>query len=289
MRQHTPLPTSTPYSAWTDSLSFLLLTRTDAVVPQAHRVGVSGACAPIQHFRDRNYGSHVMTIDLLRLHTRQLSACRRCHSAGFPVAGVPVSPARSEDIPTLLSRKARILVVGQAPGRTEATGTQAFIGAAGRTLFNWFARAGIDEAGLRSSALIVAVTRCYPGPSATGRGDRVPTRIEVSLCRPWLEHERSLLRPSLIIPIGQMALHTMTGRSVLSEVIGKTIDSGGTTCIPLPHPSGSSAWTYGLGNRDRLEAALHLIGEWWNDHVGAESPSGSAVTCSDNPEGRSTR
>ena len=230
-----------------------------------------------------------MTIDLLRLHTLQLSACRRCHSAGFPVAGFPVSPVRSKDIPILRSRKARILVVGQAPSRTEATGTQPFVGAAGRTLFNWFASAGIDEAGLRSSALIVAVTRCYPSLSAKGRGDRVPTRIEASLCRPWLEHERSLLRPSLIIPIGQMAIHALTGRGILSDVIGKTIDIGGTACIPLPHPSGASAWNYGLGNRDRLEAALHLIGEWWSDHAGAKTPSARAVTCSDNPEDSSTR
>ncbi|MSQ44265.1 MAG: hypothetical protein EXR45_08710 [Chloroflexi bacterium] len=47
--------------------------------------------------------------------------------------------------------------------------------------------------------------------------------------------------PSLIIPIGQLAIHAMTGRTVLSEVIGKTLDIGGITSIPLPHPSGASA------------------------------------------------
>jgi uracil-DNA glycosylase len=208
-----------------------------------------------------------MTIDLLHRHVRQLSECRRCHTAGFPVAGVPVSPVRAEDIPALLSCKARILIVGQAPGRTEASGTQPFIGAAGRTLFNWFASAGIDEADLRSSALISAVTRCYPGPSATGRGDRLPTRVESTLCRPWLEDERKLLRPSLIIPIGQMAIRVMTGRKVLSDLIGTTLVVDGTACIPLPHPSGASSWIYGPGNRDRLSAALKHIGKWWGGHI----------------------
>ncbi len=116
------------------------------------------------------------------------------------VAGVPVSPVRSEDIPTLLSRKARVLLVGHAPGRTKGNRTRLFIGAVGRTLFKWFASTGIDEAGLWSSALMAAVIPCYPGPSATGRGDRLPTRFEASLCCPWLEHEQSPLRPSLNHP-----------------------------------------------------------------------------------------
>ncbi|NDE77508.1 MAG: hypothetical protein EB039_15850 [Proteobacteria bacterium] len=103
--------------------------------------------------------------------------------------------------------------------------------------------------------------------SATGRGDRLPTRVESTLCRPWLEDERKLLRPSLIIPIGQMAIRVMTGRKVLSDLIGTTLVVDGIACIPLPHPSGASSWIYGPGNRDRLSAALKHIGKWWDSQI----------------------
>src|SRR5512146_2352707 len=100
----------------------------------------------------------------LDAHCRALAQCRRC---GHPDSVLPiVSRARSP----------KVMLVGQAPGKVETIGGKPFAGRAGRTLFRWLGRAGLNEDTARSRIYIAAITRCYPGPSPGGRGDRVPSR-----------------------------------------------------------------------------------------------------------------
>ena len=97
----------------------------------------------------------------------ELLQCQRC--------------ARDEGVQPIVSLACapRAMLVGQAPGKTEAAGGRPFAGRAGKTLFAWLARAGIDEATARDRIYISAVTRCYPGPSPSGRGDRVPAGFHI--------------------------------------------------------------------------------------------------------------
>src|ERR1043166_9583095 len=99
-------------------------------------------------------------------HRAELAACRRCdlHADIVPILSLAVSP--------------RVMIVGQAPGKVEAGGGRPFAGRAGRTLFRWLAGAGIDEETARRRIYIAAITRCFPGPSQSGRGDRVPSPVE---------------------------------------------------------------------------------------------------------------
>jgi uracil-DNA glycosylase len=114
----------------------------------------------------------------------ELEACRRCERRGEGV--VPI---------VSLARAPRVMLVGQAPGQVEAQGGKPFAGRAGRTLFKWFEQAGIDEITARRKIYIAAVTRCYPGPSPSGRGDRVPSIEEQDACSSWLESELAIIRP----------------------------------------------------------------------------------------------
>ncbi|GAC1413418.1 MAG: hypothetical protein NVSMB53_11010 [Gemmatimonadaceae bacterium] len=155
------------------------------------------------------------------------------------------------------------MLVGQAPGKVEAEGGIPFSGRAGRTLFGWFARAGIDEADARETIYISAITRCYPGAHPSGRGDRVPTREEQSRCADWLDQELRLIRPKLLIPVGRLAIERFLPSVPLSELIGtKRIvghAGGRSVVIPLPHPSGASSWTYQMDHKVLVDNALHLI------------------------------
>ena len=101
--------------------------------------------------------------DALAVHARALAACRRC------ALGPGIAPVVSDAVAP------RVLLVGQAPGRSEASAGRAFLGPAGKTLFRWLDRAGLDEAAARAAIHFAAVTRCYPGPHPSGRGDRVPS------------------------------------------------------------------------------------------------------------------
>ena len=81
------------------------------------------------------------------------------------------------------------MLIGQAPGITEGQVKRPFNAGSGRRLFQWLGEAGWDEADFRARAYMTAITKCYPSPSGNGKGDRVATPFEQTLCRPWLEQE----------------------------------------------------------------------------------------------------
>jgi uracil-DNA glycosylase len=156
------------------------------------------------------------------------------------------------------------MLVGQAPGQVEAGGGQPFAGRAGKTLFRWLERAGVDEPTARRHIYIAAITRCYPGPSPSGRGDRVPSPQEQETCAAWLDAELRLLRPTLVIPVGRLAITRFLPSLPLDQLIGRshTVSHVGGTAlvIPLPHPSGASSWIHQANHPQLLDRALELLG-----------------------------
>lgn len=193
------------------------------------------------------------SIDLhLESHRTRLGACVACGSRDEGV--VPIQS---------LARRPRAMLVGQAPGKTETVDQRPFAGRAGRTLFKWLAVAGASEESFRRRVYIAAITRCYPGPSGSGRGDRVPTTREQDTCSQWLDAELRLIRPRLLIPVGRLAISRLVGDGPLDSLVGRELEvehSGGVSvAIPLPHPSGASSWIHEKGHSELLERALDLL------------------------------
>jgi uracil-DNA glycosylase len=188
----------------------------------------------------------------LAMHCRALADCRMC---GHGKSVVPI---------VSLATSPKVMLVGQAPGQVEAAGGQPFAGRAGKTLFRWLERAGIDEPTARKRIYIAAITRCYPGPHPSGRGDRVPSPSEQATCSVWLEQELRIIRPKLLIPVGKLAIARFLPNRALDELIGRTHDvehaGGRSLAIPLPHPSGASSWVHQGNHPALLERALELIG-----------------------------
>ena len=189
----------------------------------------------------------------LEKHCRALAGCRLCGLA--------------DDVMPIVSHaeRPRVMLVGQAPGKVEAAGGKPFAGRAGRTLFRWLERAGIDEETFRRRVYIAAITRCYPGPSASGRGDRVPSLVEQEACSRWLDDELRLIRPALVIPVGRLAITKFLPNVPLDQLIGRVHDiehaHGTTRGIPLPHPSGASSWIHEGNHPQLLDGAIRLIAE----------------------------
>lgn len=189
---------------------------------------------------------------LLDAHREAMLDCRACghHRNVVPIASD--------------ARRPRAMIVGQAPGITEAGGGKPFAGQAGRTLFRWFERAGFDEQSIRDDVYIAALTRCYPGRAPSGRGDRVPGGEEQERCSGWLDAELRIIQPPVLIPIGRLAIARFLGAQPLDQVVGRVHEvahAGGTSqVIPLPHPSGASSWFHMPANARLLERALELIG-----------------------------
>ncbi len=189
-------------------------------------------------------------VALTELHAR-LRACRLCLEAGYDIFPRAIFSG---------SIGARLMVIGQAPGITEKEAGRPFNAGSGTRLFKWLAEAGIEEDWFRRTQYLTAVTKCYPGRSKSGSGDRVPSPAEQRLCRPYLEAEITLIDPALIIPVGRLAIGLFYPAGLpLEEIIGTQKQADGRWIIPLPHPSGASRWPFIQTNRARIANALALI------------------------------
>ena len=183
----------------------------------------------------------------LRSLQRDNRVCRACAEAGYPLESLPVVEGRPGQ---------RAYMLGQAPGLLEGAELRPWRGRAGRTLRRWLE---LDEDAFYETFYCASVTRCYPGRVPGGRGDRVPTPREQALCAFWREWELRLLRPSLIVPVGGIAVRRLLGPLSLLACVGERFELGAATVIPLPHPSGASGWLNSLDNRGRLERATALV------------------------------
>jgi len=186
---------------------------------------------------------------MIEQHQQRLRRCSRCANMIGPViTGNPI--------------QTRIMSVGQAPGIREGELQRPFAWTAGKTLFKWFEQIGMDEETYRNHVYMAAVCRCFPGKKPQG-GDRVPTQDEVKNCAPWLQAEYQLLQPTLILPIGKLAIQQYLPCKKLTEVVGLVhpilLEGRAVDVIPLPHPSGLSTWFHTEPGKSLLQHALTLI------------------------------
>jgi uracil-DNA glycosylase len=174
---------------------------------------------------------------------RDLAGCRRCADAGFQIESAPVVQGAAGR---------RAYLYGQAPGIVEGAEGAPWRGRAGRTLRRWLE---LDEEAFYATFYCASVTRCYPGRTA-GRGDRTPTPAEQRLCGSWGSEELRLLGPILVLTVGGLAARAILGARTLTDCVGKSFMIDEAVAIPLPHPSGASAWLNDRVNRARLGKAL---------------------------------
>ncbi|MHB8059456.1 MAG: uracil-DNA glycosylase family protein [Gaiellaceae bacterium] len=182
---------------------------------------------------------------------RDNRVCRACVEADHQIESKPVFGGREVQ---------RAYLFGLAPGIVEGEENRPWRGRAGKALRRWLE---MDEERFYETFYLAAVTRCYPGKPASGRGDRTTTPEERRLCAFWQEWEMRLLRPRLLVPVGGVAIKRLLGLDSLA-CVGTRIELEGAvaapvTAIPLPHPSGASGWLNDAGNRVRLEQALRLL------------------------------
>jgi uracil-DNA glycosylase len=178
---------------------------------------------------------------------RRNARCRRCLEAGFPIVPRPVFEGHAGQ---------RAYLFGVAPGRSEAETGRPWQGRAGRTLRRWLR---LDEETFFERFYCASVTRCFPGPSPSGRGDRRATSAEEALCSSWRDDELRLLRPALVVTVGLAPAAHLLGVRRLAEAVGKSFLLNGAIAVPLPHPSGASGWLNDPVNRARLGKALSHV------------------------------
>lgn len=189
-----------------------------------------------------------------------MRACRRCLESGYEIHP-----------PAIFSGTfgAKIMLIGQAPGVTEVEAGRPFNAGSGSRLFQWLTQAGLEETRFRAEQYMTAVTKCFPGKAKNGSGDRVPSRTEQILCRPYLEKEIAMIDPTLILPVGRLAINIFfPAKKSLGELIGNEFQNGERWIIPLPHPSGASRWHQTEANRALIQQAIEKISLRWKQLQG---------------------
>lgn len=123
---------------------------------------------------------------------------------------------------------AKIMLIGEAPGREEDLQGIPFVGKAGRELNSMLSAAGIkiDE------VFITNVIKCRPP------GNRNPQSYEMMKCNPYLVKQIQIIRPKVIVLLGNIALSLVTGEpSGITKMRGKTLEYMSYPAISTFHPA----------------------------------------------------
>lgn len=126
---------------------------------------------------------------------------------------------------------AALMVVGEGPGREEDLQGRPFVGRSGQLLD----RLLLEEAGLRREQVYIAnVVKCRPP------GNRDPLPDEIAACRPFLDEQVALIRPLVLLTLGNFATKVLLGTTEgITRLRGRTFPFGpeGTVLVPTFHPA----------------------------------------------------
>src|SRR6266581_7495507 len=106
------------------------------------------------------------------------------------------------------ARRAEVMFVGEQPGNEEDLTGKPFVGPAGRLLDDALEEAGID----RSQTYVTNVVKHFKWePRGKRRIHKKPNAREIAACRPWLEAEIALIKPTVIVALGATAAQALLG------------------------------------------------------------------------------
>ena len=155
----------------------------------------------------------------------------------------------------------RLMLIGEAPGEQETLQGRPFVGKAGKNLDSFLEAVGL----VRSEIWISNVVKIRPTKtSAKGTvSNRPPSREELALFRPYLMEEVLLVRPQIIVTLGNVALKTFLGeKAVIGDYHGQPVctdvvtekDAAAIELFPLYHPA-SIIYNRALGETYRQDLA----------------------------------
>ena len=125
-------------------------------------------------------------------------------------------------------RRARWLVIGEAPGADEDRQGEPFVGRAGQLLNSMLTAIGLK----REQVYIANVLKCRPP------GNRDPKPEEAETCRPYLERQIALIKPGIILALGRIAAQNLLNTETpIGKLRGGVHRLGGVPVVVTYHPA----------------------------------------------------
>ena len=123
---------------------------------------------------------------------------------------------------------AKIMLVGEAPGKNEDEEGRPFVGSAGKLLTNILQQAGLD----RSEVYITNIVKCRP------EGNRKPKKPEYTTCIGlYLNKQIELINPDIIGLMGNSANYALIGKKNIKQIHGKIYELNERKYMALFHPA----------------------------------------------------
>ena len=148
----------------------------------------------------------------------QVQACRKC----------PLADGRTQTVFGVGNPQARVLIVGEAPGKNEDLQGEPFVGAAGKYLNELLSYAGLK----REDVFIANVLKCRPP------GNRDPRPEEIQLCADYLREQTRTIDPEWIVTLGNFATKFILRMDVgITRLHGTLQQAGRFKVFPVFHPA----------------------------------------------------
>jgi DNA polymerase len=186
-----------------------------------------------------------MPEDSLEAIAAEVIECRKCR----------LCETRKNAVPGEGSKFGKVVFVGEAPGEQENNQGLPFVGAAGKLLTELLQSVRLG----REEVFITNIVKCRPP------NNRPPRKDEVAACSSYLERQLKLLRPRVICPMGNSAIHTLISPdSSVSELHGVATKKDCVMYFPMYHPA-AALYTFALREVMRedfrkLKSVLDLLG-----------------------------
>ena len=148
----------------------------------------------------------------------EVGNCTRC----------PLHEGRTQVVHTVGNYQADLMFIGEAPGADEDAKGEPFVGRAGQLLNKIIEAIGMK----REEVCIGNINRCRPP------GNRQPTLPEAHTCKPFLLREIAVIRPKVIVVLGNTALHNLLDTKVgITRMRGQFHEYYGVKVMPTFHPA----------------------------------------------------
>ncbi|MFK5926169.1 MAG: uracil-DNA glycosylase [Desulfuromusa sp.] len=140
----------------------------------------------------------------------------------------PLSEQRKNVVFGAGNLQARLVLVGEAPGREEDETGIPFVGEAGKLLDKILLAMHLS----REEVYICNVLKCHPP------GNRDPQVDEISACEPFLKQQLALIQPEIIVTLGRFAAQELLKTTVpIGKLRGQWHEYEGIPLMPTFHPA----------------------------------------------------
>jgi uracil-DNA glycosylase family 4 len=168
----------------------------------------------------------------------RIRRCTRCR----------LHEGRRHAVPGEGCARARVMLVGEAPGAKEDESGRPFCGMSGRFLDEVLANAGME----RADVFITSSVKCRPP------GNRTPRADELATCgRLYLTRQIELIDPDLVVLMGKTPVLQVFGETGnLAGLHGRVRERHGRRCLPTYHPAAAMRFP---GPRAAIRADFRMI------------------------------